>query len=125
MPHCGDCGAHYTSADQFCPSCGAATDASPDAPVETTGTTTDQTAYFVGVVLGFILLIVAPYAVVFLAIPESIAKMFGSSLQSNFPAGARENDYIRGVMLVVGWFGNFLVMLIVLAIVVIVALVVL
>jgi len=87
------------------------------APPKSTDTGS-QTLYYGGVVLGVIGVVTLPFFFFLIALPESIARMRGTTTQKYFPAGARSNPAVSGSMLVMGWFGNFLVLMFVLGFVV-------
>ncbi len=75
-----------------------------------------QTLYYAGVVLGVIGVVTLPFFFFLIALPESIAKMRGTTTQKYFPQGARDNPAVSGSMLVMGWFGNFLILMFVLGV---------
>lgn len=134
---CESCGEMLRSGEPPCRHCGGmeidtrpveptmVTDGSatmspaPDAPTgqDPPGVLPTQTSFYVGAVLAVISVIVAPYVFVFVALPEAILGLFGKSIQNHLPEEARDNAYVSGSMLIMRWFGNFLILLFVLGVV--------
>ena len=54
-----------------------------------------------------------PFVFVFVALPEAILALFGSSIQDSLAPDARENPFLSGSFLILRWFGNFLLLVIV------------
>jgi hypothetical protein len=51
-----------------------------------------------------------------IALPEAIVAARGGSLQDHFPRDARTNPFVEGSMLAMRWYGNFLLLAIVLGV---------
>jgi hypothetical protein len=81
-------------------------DASFQPPKETD--TGSQWLYYVGVISGALSVIFIPFLVFLIALPESIVRIRGGTIQNYFPKGGKHNPAVTGSMLIVGWFGHFL-----------------
>lgn len=72
--------------------------------------------FFLGAVLAVIGVVTLPFVFVFVALPESIIAIFGGSIQDSFPEDFRDNGLVSGAMLIMRWFGNFLLLILVVGI---------
>lgn len=140
MPYCSECGAETSVGDYYCSECGAEvnqTDGSPPVQTTATGATNQshseevqtqptgggsprQTQFYIGAVLGVLAVVFVPFVFVFVAIPESIHRLRGGSIQNYLPKDARDNAYVSGSMLILGWFGNFLLLVIFLLLIIVI-----
>lgn len=127
--YCPDCGSEVRASDSFCRDCGAAVDdQSGPETVDAEVVDTDwngspsasrdrETMFYVGAVLAVAGVIVAPYVFVFVALPETILSFWGKSIQDSLPGDARNNPFVSGSFLILRWFGNFLLLVIILGVV--------
>lgn len=117
---CTSCGEIYPRNNPPCNSCGTMQyRAVSDGPPVSAGggdrkSTTKDTQYYVGVVLTSICVILFPYFLFLVAIPESILSIWGKSIQDQLGSNGRGNPFMSGSFLIIRWFGNFLVFLMVL-----------
>lgn len=116
MPECPGCGAAVDDTAAFCPSCGTDME-SRDTSMNTGSDDNDDQAFFIGAAVTSVCVIVAPYFLFLVAMPESIAGLLGTSIQDSLPEGGRNNTYVSGAFLIIRWFGNFLWLLFILGVV--------
>lgn len=76
-----------------------------------------HTHFYIGAILGVIGVVLLPFFFFLIAIPEAIAGLFGSTTQKYLPRDARDNPFVSGTFMIFRWFGNFLLLMIVLGIV--------
>lgn len=115
---CPDCGTAHSRNNPPCDSCGSMQLAKADGgttasahqqPAESgSDDSTRQTMFYVGAVLAVAGVILFPFVFFLVAMPESIYRMRGSTMQKYFPKDARDNPAVSGTMLIFGWFGHFL-----------------
>lgn len=126
---CQDCGEMLRSGEPPCKYCGGmnietrpiepgtanqqgpTVEATPTAPA---GQQTRNTQFYLGAVAGVLAVVFVPFVFVFVAIPESIMAMRGSSIQNYLGRDAQDNPFVSGSLLIMRWFGNFLIFLFVL-----------
>jgi hypothetical protein len=89
---------------------------------EDTSSSDEQTQFYIGAVFGVLAVIFVPFVFVFVALPESISRMFGTTLQGGFPEGARDNPMVSGSMMIFAWFGNFIIFVFVLVLILVILL---
>lgn len=80
--------------------------------------TTKDTQYYIGVVLTAICVLLFPYFLFLVALPEAILAFWGKSIQDSLGRGGRGNPFMSGSFLILRWFGNFLLLVIALGFVV-------
>ncbi|WP_158055872.1 hypothetical protein [Halorussus halophilus] len=78
-----------------------------------------QNMFYLGAVLGVIGVLIFPFFFFLVAMPESIYKMRGSTMQKYLPKDAQENPAVSGSLLIFGWFGNFLWLIVVLGVLIV------
>jgi len=138
MPYCPVCGTEVAAGDAFCQGCGesldgvssTARDAAEDHHQSATPSTADDdwedpaastssrdTQYYIGAIVAAACVIFFPYFLFLVAIPESILAFWGKSIQDSLGRDARHNPFVSGSFLIIRWFGNFLLLVIVLGIV--------
>jgi len=119
---CQDCGTSSPRNNSPCRECGgfdyvkidtdsatAGYDGS-DVPDEPAGDSNRKRDYYIGVVLGVVGVLVFPYFFFLVALPEALFQLGGRSLQDVLGGDARDNPYLSGSMLIMRWFGNFLIL---------------
>jgi len=120
---CEDCGTRSPRNNTACKECGgfdyaqlASGQANPsqsdgfDGSVKTS-TSPDSgrdSQYYIGVVLGVIGVLVFPYFLIFVALPEAAGSWWGRSTLDLLGRDARDNPFMKGTFLIIRWFGNFL-----------------
>jgi hypothetical protein len=132
MPYCPNCGKEVDKAHIFCSGCGEPLQ--PDGQegqisgenshrTSATGPTggresdrTDDKMFYIGAVLGVAGVLLFPYFFFLIALPEAIIQYWGRSIQDSLPENARDNPAVAGTFLIFRWFGNFLLLIIVLGI---------
>lgn len=85
-----------------------------------TGTDSDggkDTEYYIGVLVGVAGVLLVPYFLLFVALPEAVFKWDNRSILDSLGDNVSENPFMQGTFLILGWFGNFLWLLVVLAVV--------
>jgi len=134
MPYCPSCGTEVADNDYFCTECGtsvqtggepanqnasSASDSGTATPAEpaTQSDTTRDSMFYVGAVLGVIGVLLFPYFFFLVALPEAILQLWNRSIQDSLPSDARNNPAVSGTLLIFRWFGNFLILVIVLALI--------
>lgn len=124
MAKCPNCRNIVADTAGFCSECGQYLDAvggnvSTDGSTVTATSSSDKNMYYVGVVLGILGVAFFGYFFFLIALPEAILQLFwGKSVLDSLSKDARENPALRGSFLAMRWFGNFLLLVIALAIVV-------
>lgn len=122
---CDTCGRESARNDGPCANCGGfqysrveVTHQETARPDHQPDSFSRDTHYFIGVVLGVIGVLVFPYVFVFVALPEAIAGLFGTSIQNSLGQDVRENPFVSGAFLILQWFGNFIILMLALGFVV-------
>lgn len=129
---CQDCGEMLNSGDPPCRHCGGmnieSREITPDtatgasATAESGGHPPDEsgrhTNFYIGAVLGVFGVIFAPYVFFLVALPESLLGLRGGSLQNYFGDGGRNNPFVSGSLLIMRWFGNFIILLFILGVII-------
>jgi ribosomal protein L40E len=69
----------------------------------------NDTQFYIGIVVGVAGVVLIPYFLFLVAIPESIGSFFGYSTLDVLGRDTRENDFMRGSFMIIRWFGHFLV----------------
>ena len=74
-----------------------------------------NTHFYIGAILATIGVLLLPYFFFLIALPEAIASLvWGVSIQDNMSNDARNNPFLSGSFLIFRWFGNFLLLMVVL-----------
>lgn len=124
MAKCPNCGNIVADTSGFCSDCGqdlddVGGDVSVDGSTVTATSSSDKNMYYVGVVLGILGVVFFGYVFFLIALPEAVLQLFwGRSALDSLSKDARENPALRGSFLAMRWFGNFLLLVIALTIVV-------
>lgn len=122
---CEDCGTKSPRNETACNECGgfnyaqlaSGSGTTSDFGAEETNTTpsvssstsSSDSQFYIGVVVGVAGVVLLPYFLFLVAIPESIGSFFGYSTLDVLGRDTRENDFMRGSMMIIRWFGHFLV----------------
>jgi hypothetical protein len=117
-PPCRHYGGMNIESREITPDTAAAastTAGSEDHPADESG---HHTHFYIGVVLGVLGVIFAPYVFFLVALPESLLGLRGGSLQDYFGDGGRNNPFVSGSLLIMRWFGNFIILLFALGVVI-------
>jgi hypothetical protein len=110
-----------TDEARFCPGCG--TEINPVQEDETNvepspsgnDDTTRQSMFYVGAVLGVLGVLFLPFFFFLVALPEAIIHLVnGGSILDSLSKDASENPAMKGTFLIFRWFGNFLILMFVL-----------
>lgn len=135
--YCRSCGTQVDESASFCRECGSAIEDPVEADSSThrddevaewddpagvgrggSGLSGRETAFYIGLVTGIAGVVFFGWVFFLIALPEAIAAVRGSTLQNHFPRDARTNPFIEGSMLAMRWYGNFLLLAIVLGVIV-------
>jgi len=120
---CTACGTKSPRNNTKCKECGSfdyaqLAEGSSGTSADTSTTSADPSTssasgsgFYIGVVLGVAGVILIPYFLIFIAIPESLASLRGTSLLSVMGKDARENPYMKGSFMIIRWFGNGVLLL--------------
>lgn len=124
MAKCPQCGNIVADTAGFCSDCGQDLDGvggsvSVDGSTVTASSRSDKNMYYLGVILGVLGVVFFGYFFFLIALPEAVLQLFwGRSVLDSLSKDARENPALRGSFLALRWFGNFIILVIVLVIVV-------
>lgn len=120
MAECPECGAAVGNEAEFCPSCGTPMDTHTHVRSSRQSAGDEKFRFYIGAVLDVIAVVFLPFVFVFIALFEAISALFGGSLQNTLPPAGRDNAAVSGSFLIFRWFGNFLLLLLVVAVVAVV-----
>lgn len=113
MPYCSTCGTRSGEGTSYCSACRASLSGqSESGEWSNSSSTTKDTQYYIGVVLTAICVILFPYFLFLVALPEAILAFWGKSIQDSLGSSGRENPFMNGSFLIIRWFGNFLLLLV-------------
>jgi hypothetical protein len=125
MAECPNCGAAVSDDVRYCPNCGARVEGhyeldEDEVDVDVKGwnrsNPTRESMFYVGAVLGVIAVVFLPFFFFLVALPEAIINMYsGGSIVDSLGKDGRDNPAVRGTFLIFRWFGNFLLLVFVLA----------
>lgn len=121
MPECPGCGMAVSEEALFCPSCGTNLESNTTATPRQTDSgseTTRHSMFYIGAILAVFGVVFLPFVFFLIALPEAIIYAInGGSVLDSLSADARDNPAMRGSFLIFRWFGNFLLLVFVLAVV--------
>lgn len=81
--------------------------------------TTRESMYYIGAVLGVIGVVLLPFFFFLVALPEAVLYMWkGSSILDSLDSDASDNPAMKGTFLIFRWFGNFLILMFILGVIV-------
>jgi len=129
--YCPSCGENIVDDAQYCRHCG---EGIPDQDIAThqveapnraaesndraESESTRHTHFYIGAVLATFAVVLAPYVFFLVALPEALLRIGDSSIQDQLGEYGRDNPFVSGSLLIMHWFGNFIILLLVLGLIV-------